>query len=327
MKTILCTGDSHTWGQGVPGLEESFSPPVVAGDLRLVPFRFKSYVNLLRDEIGRAFGSEAAEMDAGGLCSLSGNRAVSNSALIGEKPLSLEFEGELVRLQLMRDTEPSAAEIRLDGESLAAIDLRADFSENNYKNYSFYCPPGKHTLTVCALEGSVLLYRVETYRGRYAVVNCGIGSCPVEKFVSGYFDDYAAVFRPAVTVLEAHTINDWLFKDPPERYRARLISAIEAFLSLGSRVLLLTVSPILGAQAMPFNPVPYSEYVEQSRAAAAETGVPLCDANALMGKLISGLDEEEAFALLYKDNWHVNALGHKIYAGAICTSLEKNNML
>ena len=48
MKRILCTGDSHTWGQGATGLMTMFDPPVCNGDLRLTPFIVESYVNRLR---------------------------------------------------------------------------------------------------------------------------------------------------------------------------------------------------------------------------------------------------------------------------------------
>ena len=38
MKRILCTGDSHTWGEGAAGLAEEFDPPMVTGDLRPVSY-------------------------------------------------------------------------------------------------------------------------------------------------------------------------------------------------------------------------------------------------------------------------------------------------
>lgn len=48
MLKIVCTGDSHTWGQGAKGAVEAFDPPVVAGELRPVDFGTGSYVNVLR---------------------------------------------------------------------------------------------------------------------------------------------------------------------------------------------------------------------------------------------------------------------------------------
>ena len=62
MKFIICTGDSHTWGQGPAGLLEHFTDPEVqAGELRPSPFDVPFYVNLVRDEVNRRTGSSAYE--------------------------------------------------------------------------------------------------------------------------------------------------------------------------------------------------------------------------------------------------------------------------
>lgn len=69
IKTIVCTGDSHTWGQGPKGVCEYFSSSlgggnsVCAGDLRPVPFKFPCYVNLIRDEINKISGSSIYEKE------------------------------------------------------------------------------------------------------------------------------------------------------------------------------------------------------------------------------------------------------------------------
>lgn len=67
MKTIVCTGDSHTWGQGADGLFSSISPPAEAGELRLAGFSYPCYVNLLRDWFNARTGSRAGELSAGEL--------------------------------------------------------------------------------------------------------------------------------------------------------------------------------------------------------------------------------------------------------------------
>jgi len=51
IKTTVCTGDSHTWGQGATDAEQSLNSPAEGGDLRLVSFQYGCYVNLLRKMI------------------------------------------------------------------------------------------------------------------------------------------------------------------------------------------------------------------------------------------------------------------------------------
>lgn len=57
MKIIAMLGDSHTWGEGV-GAEVALHPGVVGGDLRMTPFIYPGYVNLLRERVNAATGSE-----------------------------------------------------------------------------------------------------------------------------------------------------------------------------------------------------------------------------------------------------------------------------
>ena len=39
-----------------------------------------------------------------------------------------------------------------------------------------------NTLEILAKDNRVLIQRMEFYSGEYAVVNCGVGSCPVKKY-------------------------------------------------------------------------------------------------------------------------------------------------
>jgi len=87
IKTIVCTGDSHTWGQGIPKLEDTFDPPVTAGDLRLVSFRFGCYVNLLRDMINEKTGSSAKELTAEDIRRIYGKKQILDCAAVDDTPL------------------------------------------------------------------------------------------------------------------------------------------------------------------------------------------------------------------------------------------------
>jgi len=89
---------------------------------------------------------------------------------------------------------------------------------------------------------------------------------------------------------------------------------IDRLRAINCGVVMMTVAPIAGPQDVPFNKTPYSDYVEESRRIAKICGVPQSDANAVMNSRIQGLSEDEAFKLLFCDNWHVNAYGHGIYA-------------
>jgi len=162
---------------------------------------------------------------------------------------------------------------------------------------------------------------MEFYTGSAAVINCGIGSCTTFRYLTEYWDDYVLKLKPSLVILEPHTINDWLSGNSPHIYGQNLQEMVSRLKRQNCRLVMLTVSPIMGPQAEPFNSTPYDEYVQQSRRTAQSLGIPLCDANDKMAKMIKGLSEEEAFNLLFRDNWHVNELGHKIYADTILETL------
>lgn len=331
MRTIVCTGDSHTWGQGIPGLEEYFSPPVMAGDLRLIPFKYDSYVNLLRRMVNQKTGSSARELDAQFLQQLPdvGKLDFRNGcAVIDDTPLHLNTVTGLIRIQFLSNETPSRAAVFLDGKLQRDLNLQKDNPINGYQTSSFFCDTdGEHQLTICSQQGEVQFYRIETYSGQTAVLNSGIGSCPTFRFLSEYWDNYVQALHPSLVVLEPHTINDWLAGDPLPVYHRRLKNMVEKLMASGCDVIMLTVSPIMGSQDIPFNAVAYPSYVEESRRVAAECGIFLCDANALMERRLKGLANEEAFSLLFHDNWHVNALGHRIYAEALFNMITQNHLI
>ncbi len=304
MKTIICTGDSHTWGQGIPGLESTFSPPVAVGDLRLVSFKYDSYVNLLRHMVNQKVVGSAQEVEGGLLCS--------------------KVNAKLIRIQLLSSQAASAAAIYIDG----ALQREVSLKKGIYHTLSIFCDKdGEHELEIHTEWGAVSLYRIELYSGDAAVVNCGIGSCPTFKFYTDYWDTYVTELRPSVVVLEPHTINDWLAGDPPSVHNKRLKSMVEKLRAADCDVVMLTVSPILGSQDIPFNKVAYNLYVEEGRRVANECGISICDANAVMTRRMEGLTEDESRSLLFNDNWHVNELGHRIYAESAYDTLVQNNLI
>ena len=327
MQTILCTGDSHTWGQGAAGLMDSLSPPAVSGDLRQADFSFGSYVNRLRRMTNALTGSSAGEVTAAELGTLPGITYESPCALVGRTPLRIQEPGGLFRLQFACRAEKTTVRVTDETGRTVHLDL-TDGRTGQYRNLNwFFENDGPHQMVIEAAEGIVPLYRLEWYAGNTAVINCGIGSCCTSLYRERYWTDYVEALRPSLVVMEAHTINDWLQADGPDAHQSRLEEMIRSLKEMGSRVILLTVSPILGPQVTAGHPAPYTAYVEASRRAAAATGIPLCDANALMTACLEGMEEEQAAAFLFADCWHVNERGHRLYAEAILQAIEHTDAL
>ena len=140
----------------------------------------------------------------------------------------------------------------------------------------------------------------------YAVETARDGAVALERFRAA---------RPDLVVVEPCSINDWIEGLGPDESRRRTCETFARISALGARALLLTVSPIAGEQIR--NGFNYGDYIAASREAASACGVPIADANAKMTKLLAGLNPSEARKLLYSDDWHVNALGHRLYAEEI----------
>ena len=322
MIRILCSGDSHTWGQGVPGILEEFDPSVVAGDLRLAGFRSRGYVNVLRNALEKMTGSSSEEWTGREIADKCHVNFRKPCAVIGEESIELAFRGSMLRLELRKGQAPVIPEIIIDHEKKELPELPAAQGENDYRLFTFLLEEGKHTAKIRAGKGSLLLFRAESYAGACAVINSGVGSCSAGHFLEDYWQDHVAEVKPDLVIAEAHTINDWLTGESPEEYRDQLKVLLEKYQSIGARVLLLTVSPILGEQSLPGKTARYDEYVEMSRAAANEANVRICDANRIMHLCLEGLEEKAAFDYLFDDNWHPNKRGHALYAEMILQAIS-----
>ncbi len=317
MIRILCTGDSHTWGQGVPGILEEFDPPVVAGDLRLASFKSNGYVNVLRRVVENITDSYSQELYAQDIANIYQVKYAKPCAVIENEGIEIIFEGSVLRLEVQLSDCIMRPEILIDQVPRDVPQLGAAQSENVYRLFTFLVEEGKHTVSIRAVEGKVLLYKVESYGGACAVMNSGVGSCPAKRYYEEFWSDHVAQVEPAIVIAEAHTINDWLTGETLEEYRQNLAELLERYKSLGAKVLLLTVSPILGHEILDENPVPYSAYVEMSRKAAVDADIKICDANTIMSLCLNGLDEKTAWTYFFDDNWHPNERGHAIYAELI----------
>ncbi len=253
MKFIICTGDSHTWGQGPAGLLAHFADPdVQPGELRPSPFGFPFYVNLLRDEVNRRTGSRAVEEEPRTVI----HGDYRTGQVCGAARFVFRFEGH---------NNYKVASV-IDGVSRSSlIDARTD--EN-----------GELIITV---PEPMHLYRAEYYSGDYAVINAGVGSCTTRRYLEQFYDSYVKLFDPYCIVAEAHSINDWLNHIPLDEVKTNLGKILTG--CPGAHPVLVTVQPIAGETAQPFSEIDYENYIRVSRETAEENGFTLVDANRAIG--------------------------------------------
>ena len=319
MLKIICTGDSHTWGQGASDVQEKFDTPWVAGELRPVDFNTGSYVNVLRRMVESATDSHSRQWHARELAQLAGCSYTAPCAELNGD-FQITFRGALLRLFLGPQQETVHWILSLDGKDQELVCNPAKTS-NDFRILNFHLPEGDHILMLKKQFGTLQLHRLESYAGFAAVINCGIGSCPTFRFREQFWNDYAVALKPDIVLAEAHTINDWLSGDSPETYRKNLTNLLTDFRTLGAEPILMTVAPIGGAQRLPQTADDYEAYLTASRFAAKDCGAILCDANAVMKQMIAGMTTEEAFQHLLDDNWHPNDRGHAIYAALLAQAL------
>ena len=324
MLRIVCTGDSHTWGEGVPELLQQFDPPVVGGELRPVDWQSDGYVNQLRRLVETRTGASSREWTARQLAALADVPYLAPCAQL-TKPLTLPVRGELLRLVLGCRAEPCDWRLTVDGESVSGT-LPGETGDKAYRLVWHHMAPGEHLVTLSGVREALPVYRIECYDGAAAVLNVGVGSCPTYRYLEEYFPAYVAAAKPDVILAEAHTINDWLDGAPPAVYAQRLEALLRTMKGTGAQVFLLTVSPILGNQLAGAG-VLYDAYVQASRAAAAAAEVPVCDANRVMQLMLEGMDEQAAAAYLYGDPWHPGRRGHGLYALLLEQTLEAAGIL
>ena len=239
-------------------------------------------------------------------------------------PLVISEAFSLARVFFIAEAEEAEAELSAEGCEPVSLPLHNDTDTYNTRMRVAHliAPAGEAPgLTVsCTAGRRILVYRVELYTGDYALVNCGIGSCPVGKFIDEYFPRYVEPLSPYAILFEGCTINDWLQTSSDLKYAAHLRRMLSAQRDLTSRVLWHTVTPIGGTQISGQGTV-YNDYVNTMRSVAAEAGVPLVDCNAEMERILSAMPEEARAPYFYHDPWHPNGEGHRLYAEEIAHGL------
>lgn len=301
MKTILCTGDSHTWGQGAVGYADGFTSPLMGGDLRPAGWHTGAYVNCLR----RTFGGPAQVWDTAA-CAAAFHTACGEQGALLSSEYTLHTDMRLVRLFFYQDA--SAVVTLLSGQNRCEVTLRDIGHPNAWREVSLFMQD--NTLTV-SVQGRATLYRAEWYGGDVAVINSGVGSTTCGCYTTHYVDEKVVPFTPYAVLAEAHTVNNWLTGQTPGAYRDELCAYLARLLTLTPRVALLTAAPVLGqtANAAGFE---YADYTAASREAAAQTAVTLVDAALLF----------DTAAPQFDDIWHPNDAGHALYARAAMPVLQ-----
>lgn len=326
IKTIVFTGDSHTCGQGASGFEDvpfTTYDKKGKGVTKYASFDCPCYVNLVRDFITENTNSKTFEMSGRKLSKMSGFPLTKASVKL-EGELKLPVYADLGLIIFAEKTTPAYADIFLDGKLYKRERLYAEITRHD--DWSFRFVPvytgGAREISVLPVEGEVFINSMEFCSGEYAVINSGIGSCTTKRYLEECFDYSVAAFNPDIIIAEAHTINDWIHHTSAE-YKDNLERLLDAFIKTGGTVIMTTVSPILGEQKRTENSDDYQKYIDISIETAMSKGIIVADTNKVMSEKLQGLSEEEKFSLMYSDKWHVNDLGHKIYADAIISELKK----
>lgn len=323
-KIISVIGDSHTWGEGV-GAEYSYNPGVCCGDLRMIPFNNPAYVNLLRHAVNLYTDSSASDYFGKKLLELC-EEVPDDFGYFSSRPLVLHETFSCVRIFFRAGTKDSDVQVYIDDVLTETVHLPAEEQEINRCIFAhfFRTEEGSHVLKLVPVDGARIgIHRIECYRGEYAVINCGVGSCPAKRYADHWYDRYVTPLDPWMIVFEGCTINDWLTRETSAEYSDALRCILARMRGNTDRILWNTVAPIGGEQKTSEDAEPYDVYIDAMRRTAAEENIPLIDTNRLIHDAMQNVPEEWRMKMMFHDNWHPNGAGHYIYAEAIFSELKK----
>lgn len=302
IKKICMAGDSHTWGEGAADyVFKKFSIPVCAGEKRLLPFSVPSFPTLLRNYINKKSGSEAAELSGSDISRKYKIKNISECACVcGELCIDAEFD--FARVELMR----GSSECEIFCDEVMSFKYNADKSDE-YEVLNIM--PKKRASNLRIKSSNAMVYRVEFYKGKYAVLNCGIGSCPSFRYTEEYLDKYVLSVKPSVVLTEIFTVNDWLSQNTPAECEKSLVNFGERVILGGAKLAFSSVIPILGNQINEIG-INYAEYIHAGERAAHALNVPYADVYRAFSK---EYDETSKDSYYGGDCWHPGARGHEIY--------------
>ena len=327
MKIIVCTGDSHTVGQGADSIKTRYKPKSKAvyntagkGISRGGNLETGSYVNLLRKMVGCDYA----------LTNGNAMRAQTGYPLVNDA-LHLKGAYDLPRgwkhhtFCLMETVKPARLGICIDGIQVREVELFtpiARYDEWSFRNIAVLCEE-KQQVTLVPLEGDVYISHIQHDKGKYALINSGIGSCTTWRYLEEGWLYCVEEFRPSIVVVEAQTINDWIHYETPQLHGRCLNELLDRCKTIGAKPVFSTVAPICGCQESKKFGVPYADFIAEARKVGERKDLLFADSHAAFLEALSFIPEEERFDSFYVDNWHVNGLGHRIYADTIFEKLKE----
>lgn len=332
MKILVCTGDSHTVGQGANSIKSRDIPKNPnaiyrtegkgisrGGDLE-VP----SYVNLLRKYLAEHTDSQYQLTDGQTLGEQTGY-PVENWAVRLEGELQLPAGWDWHLVCVAEQVEPAQLQIWIDGTCRQTLLLQtpiARYNDWSFRNIPIFCQ-GAREVKLVPVSGQVWISHIQHDRGEYAVVNSGVGSCTTRRYLEECFDYCVADFHPDYIIAEAHTINDWLNYPEPEEHSRRLNALLDKMKTLGAKLMLVSVAPVAGKQESAKFGMPYDSFVKETRRLAERQDLVFADAYAAFLRALEQIPDADRWEQMYVDNYHVNGRGHKIYAETIINNLNK----
>lgn len=327
MKVIVCTGDSHTCGQGSDSICTKYKPKGKAvyntagkGITRGGNLESDSYVNLLRKMAGCDYA----------LTNGSAMRAQTGYPMVNE---SVKLEGKLKlpkgwcmhTICIMETTLPAKLGIFIDGEPVRSEVLYTEiprYDEWSFRNLCVRCEQDQQ-VTLVPLEGDVYISHIQHDKGEYAVINSGVGSCTTRRYLEECFAYCVEEFHPDIVIAEAQTINDWIHYEKADEHSDWLNRLLDRCKAIGAKLVYSTVAPIRGYQESKKFGIPYADFVAASKRVGEREDLLFADSHAAFREEYATIPEEEQFDRLHVDNWHVNARGHLIYADTIFAQLKK----
>lgn len=330
MKIILCTGDSHTCGQGSDNIisatkvknpndrYDTSGKGLGGGACDLV---CPGYVNLVRQYVADNTGSRHELVDMAALNARYGCPLGEEGVLL-DRELVIRNEWDMLALCLAEQPWEAEIGIYLDGKLCRTEKLHAPvprYNDWSFRNILIDCQ-GAGEVKIVPVSGKPYLRHIQCAAGQYMVINSGIGSCTSKRYLNECFDYCVSEFKPYLVVAEGHSINDWIQYKTAQEHYDNLKAMMEQLMGMGAKVLFTTVSPIESKQENAAG-VLYQDFIDASRKMAADLNIPVADAHEKFKEALAPIPKEERSGYMYVDKWHVNARGHKIYADAITEKL------
>lgn len=332
MKVILCTGDSHTCGQGSDDIKTIDKPKDpnrrydTAGKgigKTNLDFEIPSYVNLLRQYVTQNTDSSYLVEYWDTLAAKYGG-TVEDEYCLMDREWTISNTWDMMYVCVGEQRETAELAIYLDGKLDRVETLYAEITR--YDDWSLRELPvqckGAKEVKLVSVSGKVYIRQIHYAAGEYVVLNSAVGACSTKRYLEECFTYAVEDMHPDIVVAEAQTINDWIqYKTAQEHYDT-LVALIGRCRQLGAKVLFSTVAPIESVQENAAG-VPYKDFIDASLRAAADTGVILVDSYQRFKDALAPIPQEEQYDYMYVDRWHVRAKGHKLYADAIWESLKE----